>query len=50
MHGFELVGVSTIGVGGDIEEFVCLFTDFEKVAWWISTVSPIISASSSQLN
>lgn len=50
LHGFELVRVSTIGVGGDIKEFMCLFTDFEKVAWRISTVSLIISASSSQLN
>lgn len=50
LHGFELVRVSTIGVGVDIKEFVRLFTDFEKVAWWISTISLIISASSSQLN
>lgn len=48
LHGFELVGVPTIGVGSDVEEFVCLFTNFEKVAWWVSTVSLIISASPSQ--
>lgn len=49
LHRFELVCVSSIGVGSDVEEFVRLFTDFEKMGWWVPTVSLIISASSSQL-
>lgn len=49
LHRFELVCVSSIGVGSDVEEFVRLFTDFEKVGWWVPTVSLIISASSSPL-